>query len=121
MDKGSVVLPQSPIAAPALSVAKSDGPLRVVIDYRALNGITTKDGYPIARIRDVINELDKADQYSTARPAKRVLAGRVVAQDRWKAALRTRYGTFKFRVMPAWLAGTPFTFQHLTYAIFLKN
>lgn len=64
LGKGFIVPSQSPIAAPVFFVGKKDGTWRLVIDYRALNGITIKQEYPIPRIHDLINRLGKAQWYS---------------------------------------------------------
>ena len=45
--KGYIQPSTSPIAAPFFFVKKHDGSLRPVMDYRALNGITIKNRYPI--------------------------------------------------------------------------
>jgi len=54
----------SPIAAPFFFVKKHNGNLRPVIDYRALNGITIKNCYPISRIADLIESLSKASIFT---------------------------------------------------------
>ena len=38
------------MGAPVLFVAKSDGTLRLCIDYRQLNRVTIKNRYPLPRI-----------------------------------------------------------------------
>jgi len=45
--KGYIQPSTSPIAAPFFFVKKHDRSLHPVIDYRALNGITIKNHYPI--------------------------------------------------------------------------
>ena len=45
--KGYIQPSTSLIAAPFFFVKKHDGSLRLVMDYRALNGITIKNHYPI--------------------------------------------------------------------------
>jgi len=54
----------SPIAAPFFFVKKHNGSLWPVIDYRALNGITIKNRYPIPRIADLIESLSKASIFT---------------------------------------------------------
>ncbi|PHJ18537.1 rna-directed dna polymerase, partial [Cystoisospora suis] len=70
----------------------------MVIDYRALNGITIKDDLAIIK-----HQVEAAEQ------------------DQWKTAFRTRYGTFQFTVMPFGLAGAPSRFQSLMQNIFLEE
>ena len=57
--KGYIQPSTSPIAAPFFFVKKYDGNLQPVMDYRALNGITIKNHYPIPRIADLIESLSK--------------------------------------------------------------
>ena len=49
----------SPIAVPFFFVKKHNGNLQSVMDYRALNGITIKNCYPISRIANLIESLSK--------------------------------------------------------------
>ncbi|PHJ19707.1 retrotransposon ty3-gypsy subclass [Cystoisospora suis] len=121
LDKGFIIPSQSPIAAPVFFVGKPEGSLRLVIDYRALNGITIKDAYPIPRIQDLINKLGKAEWYSKLDLQKGYYQVEVVEEHQWKTAFRTRYGTFQFRVMPFGLSGAPSTFQYLMNSIFIKE
>lgn len=45
-------------------VAKKDGKLRLCIDFRALNGITVRDSYPIPRIDMILDKLSKSNFFS---------------------------------------------------------
>jgi len=62
--KGYIQLSTSPIAAPFFFVKKHDGSLQPIIDYRALNGITIKNCYPIPRIANLIESLSKASIFT---------------------------------------------------------
>jgi len=62
--KGYIQPSTSPIAAPFFFVKKHDGNLWPVIDYRALNGITIKNQYPIPRIADLIESLSHASIFT---------------------------------------------------------
>ena len=53
LDKELVEPSFSPYGAPVLFVAKKDGSLRMVVDYRALNKLTIKNPYPLPRIDDL--------------------------------------------------------------------
>lgn len=58
-------MPAHPLAPPPiLFVKKKDGSLRLCVDYRALNDITTKDRYPLPRIEETLNQ-DKGAKYFT--------------------------------------------------------
>jgi len=62
--KGYIQPSTSPIVAPFFFVKKYDGSLRPVMDYRALNGITIKNRYPIPRIANLIKLLSKASIFT---------------------------------------------------------
>jgi len=51
----------SPYAAPIVMVQKSDGSIRVCIDYRAINDCMVKDSLPLPRIDDLIDKLLEAN------------------------------------------------------------
>ncbi|PHJ15615.1 retrotransposon ty3-gypsy subclass, partial [Cystoisospora suis] len=68
----------------------------MVIDYRALNGITIKDDYPLPRIGDIINRLGQAKWFSKLDLQSGYHQVEVAEEEQWKMAFRTRYGTFQF-------------------------
>ncbi len=58
--EGKVRVTSSPYAAPIIMVRKSNGSIRVCIDYRAINERTVKDSFPLPRIDDMIDQLRDA-------------------------------------------------------------
>ena len=55
LDKGFIRLSTSLWGAPVLFVKKKDGSLRLCIDYRQLNKVTTKNKYSLPRIDDLLD------------------------------------------------------------------
>ena len=55
VEKGFIRQSTSPWGAPVLFVRKKDGSLRLCIDYRQLNKVTTKNKYPLPRIDDLFD------------------------------------------------------------------
>ena len=55
---------KSPTAAPLIFMAKPDGKLRLVVDYRGLNKITVKNRYPFPLTREMLDRLHKAKVFT---------------------------------------------------------
>nr|GFC37898.1 putative reverse transcriptase domain-containing protein [Tanacetum cinerariifolium] len=53
-----------PWGAPVLFVKKKDGSMRLCIDYRELNRITICNRYPLSRIDDLFDQLQRAKYFS---------------------------------------------------------
>lgn len=54
----------SPWASPVVLAKKKDGYWRFCIDYRKLNSVTTRDGYPLPRIKDALRRLEGSKSFS---------------------------------------------------------
>ena len=55
----------SPWASPIVLVRKKSGQIRLCVDYRKVNEITTKDAYPLPRTRDCIDAMAGATIFTT--------------------------------------------------------
>ena len=113
LDLGVIEQSKSPWAAPIVTVMKKYGSLRLCIDYRRLNEITTPDPYQMPRTEDLIDRLANANYISTLDMAKGYYQMPVAASDQEKTAFMTPVGKFQFRRMPFGLTGAPATFQRL--------
>src|ERR1700738_724560 len=56
---------QSFCGAPILFVKKADGTLRLCVDYRALNKITTKNCYPLPFIGELLDRISRGKYFNT--------------------------------------------------------
>lgn len=121
LDKGFIVPSSSQIAAPVFFVNKQDGTLRLVIGYRALNGITVKNEFITPKIQDILNGLSKARWFTKLDLQSGYHQVQVAPEDRWKTAFKMRYGTYEFTVMPFGLSGAPATFQRIMQEIFIQE
>ncbi|GKB96648.1 putative reverse transcriptase domain-containing protein [Tanacetum coccineum] len=63
-EKGFIRPSHSPWGAPLLFMKKKDGSFRMCIDYRELNKITIKNCYPLSRIDDLFDQLQRACYFS---------------------------------------------------------
>ena len=101
-----------PAGAPILFVKKSNGSLRLCVDYYRLNKGTVRNRYPLPLFRETLMQLSRAHYYTTldVRGVYNLL--RVAEGDEWKTAFQTRYGLYESLVMPFGLTNVPADFQH---------
>ena len=64
LDKGLIRPSASPWGASVLFVKKKDGAMRLCIDYRELNRVTMRNEYPLPRIDDLFDQLQRAQVFS---------------------------------------------------------
>ncbi|GJY47412.1 putative reverse transcriptase domain-containing protein [Tanacetum coccineum] len=110
-EKGFIRPSHSPWGAPVLFVKKKYDALRMCIDYRELNKLTTKNHYPLHRIDDMFDQLQGACYFSKIDLRSDYHQLRVREEDIPKSAFRTRYG--HFTVMPFGLTNAPAIFMDL--------
>ncbi|GBG76707.1 hypothetical protein CBR_g22926 [Chara braunii] len=117
-EKGWIRPSVSPYGSPVLFVRKKEGTLRMCIDYRGLNAITVKNREPLPRIDDLLDRVQGCRYFSKIdlKSGYRQIAIR--PKDQHKTAFQTRYGLYKFVVMPFGLCNAPGTFQHAMNRIF---
>nr|GEY46110.1 putative reverse transcriptase domain-containing protein [Tanacetum cinerariifolium] len=103
----------SPWGAPVLFVKKKDGSCQMCIDYRKLNRLTVKNRYPLSRIDDLFDQLQRSRVYSKIDLRSGYHQLRVHEKDISKTAFRTRYGHYEFQIMPFGLTNAPIVFMEL--------
>ncbi|XP_073263532.1 uncharacterized protein [Populus alba] len=118
LDKGFIRPSNSPWGAPVLFVKKKDGTLRLCIDYRQLNKVTVKNRYPLSWIYDFFDQLKGAKVFSKIHLRSGYYQMRIKGQDVPKTTFRTRYGHFKFLVLPFGLTNAPAFFMDLMNRVF---
>nr|GEZ93366.1 putative reverse transcriptase domain-containing protein [Tanacetum cinerariifolium] len=79
---------------------KKDESFRMCIDYLEINKLTVRNRYPLPRIDDLFNQLQGSSVYSKIDLRSGYHQLRVREEDIPKTAFRTRYGHYKFQVMP---------------------
>ena len=102
---------KSPAGAPILFDRKPDESFRLCVDYWGLNNITIKNQYPLPLISESLDQHGRAKRFIQLDLTNAYHRMRICEGDEWKTAFRTRYGHFKYQVMPFGLSNAPATFQ----------
>ena len=104
--------------APVLFIHKKDGSLCLCVDFHGLNKITKKDCYPLPHISDLLDSPRKARFYMKVNLRHAYHLVRIQEGNKWKTTFCTRYGSFKWHIMPFRLTNVPTAFQHFMNDIF---
>ena len=111
VELGIVVPSSSPWASPIVPVPKSDGTVRVCIDYRQLNEVTQGDPFYMVTLEEILERVGEASVMSKLDLAKGFYQVEVEAQSQEKTAFVCPFGKFEFRKMPFGLKNAPALFQ----------
>ncbi|GJW96359.1 putative reverse transcriptase domain-containing protein [Tanacetum coccineum] len=112
-DNGFIRPNSSPWGAPVLFVKRKDGSFWMCINYRELNKLTVKNRYPLLRINDLFDHLQRSIVYSKIDLRSGYHQLRVREEDIPKTAFITHYGHYKFQVIPFGLTNAPTVFIDL--------
>jgi hypothetical protein len=110
LNKGFIEPSQAPFAAPVLFVKKANGSLRFCIDFRKLNQITRKDRYPLPLIDETLARISKAKIFTKLDIRQAFHRIRIDPQSEELTTFRTRYGSYKCKVLPFGLTNGPATY-----------
>ncbi|CAM4556526.1 unnamed protein product, partial [Lepidochelys olivacea] len=100
-------------SSPVVLVPKPDGSVRFCNNFRKLNEVSQFDAYPIPRIDELIDRLEKACFMSTLDLTKGYWQIPLAKADKEKMAFATPEGLYQYTVLPFGLHGAPTTFQRL--------
>ena len=111
LERGFIRPSTSEFGAQVLFVKKSDGSLRLCVDYRGLNSISIKNRSPLPSIAEMRNRLEGARFFSKLDLRDGYYNLRMAADDIHKTAFKCRYGHFEFTVVPFGLTNAPGVFS----------
>lgn len=110
--KGFIKSSNTPWAAPVLFVIKPGGRgLRFCVDYRKINAITRKDRYPLPLIDETMTRISQAKFFTKIDIRQAFHRIRMDPAAEELTTFRTRYGAYKYKVLPFGLTNGPSTFQ----------
>lgn len=118
LKKGLIRHSTSPYGAPVFFIKKREGDLRMVCDYRGLNKMTIKDANPLPLIEETLDQLAEAVIFSRFDLVGAYHQLRIKEEDIHKTAIRTRFGSFEWRVLCFGLTNAPAAFTRLAADIF---
>jgi hypothetical protein len=121
MDKGFICLNSSPWGCPALFVKKKDQSLRLCVDYRPLNAVTTKNKYPLPRIDILFDQLAGVKVFSKVDLCLSFHQIKIHPEDVPKTAFSTRYGLYEYLVMLFELTNASAHFMYLINSVFMPE
>lgn len=103
---------QSEAASPILLIKKPGGGVRICVDYRGINNVTTKTRHPLQLIKETLDAICKAKIFTKLDVIAAFNRIRVKEGHEWLIAFITRFGLFESLVCPFGLQGAPGTFQN---------
>ena len=103
---------------PILFVHKKDDSLCLCVDFRNLNKITKKDRYPLLLINNLLDTSCKGHLYTKIDLCHTYHLVHITEGNESKTVFRTKYGSFKWLVIPEGLTNVPTTFQCFMNDIF---
>ena len=91
------------------------------VDYRSLNAVTIKNKYPLPRIDDLLDQLQKAKYFSKIDLRFSYHQMKIRPGDIVKTAFVTRYGQYKFMVVSFGLTNAPAYFMNMMNKVFMEE
>ena len=111
--KGFIQASSASYSLPVLFVKKLAGGNQFCVDYKRLNTITKKDHYPIPVIEEILAQLEGTKYFTKIDICQAFYRIRMSEDSEELTTFLTRFGTFKYLVMPFGLCNSPISWQDL--------
>lgn len=108
--KGFIEPSNANFGSPVLMAKKPGGGLRFCVDYRRLNAVTKKNRYPLPLIDETLAKLDGVRYFFKIDVRQAFHKIRMHPNSKDLTTFRTRYGSYRYNVMPFGLCNGPSTF-----------
>lgn len=117
LETGLIYECESPFAHPVVCVAKKDGSVRLCVDYRQLNSVTTTDAFPMQFPDDLIMRVGRSNFVTLIDLRKGYWQVPLASESQLATASVTHQGQFAWRVMPFGLKNAAATFQRIMNSV----
>lgn len=113
LEQGLIEPSLSPWASPVVMVPKSNGKVRMCVDYRKVNAVTVPDSFPLPRMDDIIDDLGQARYVSKFDLLQGYYQLGLTERASQISAFITPEGLYHFKVLPFGMRNAPSSFQRL--------
>ena len=117
LEAGIIEPTTSPWSSPIVPIKKPDGSVRLCIDFRKLNAVTTPDPYCMPLIEDLLDQVGDCGFLSKLDLSKGFYQIPIRMEDRDKTALCSPNGKYRFTRMQFGLRNAPSTFQRTIHTV----
>ena len=103
---------KSPCASPCVLVPKPGNKVRLCTDYRKLNSVTIKDGFPLPHI-DILDSIGNAAYFTQIDMLKGYYQIPLTDTAKIMSAFITPFRLFQYECLPSGMSNAPATFKRI--------